>query len=80
MKQTLTEFKTEQEIIEELAEIEHIQWMSWAQTLMDNEELSPARVERWKKLMVPYVLLTDEMQEFDREYARIVLDKLKEFS
>jgi hypothetical protein len=60
-------------MLEKLAEIEHDQWMAWAKSLMESEDLSPERVERWKKMMVPYDELSDDVQEFDREYARKVL-------
>ena len=60
-------------LIERLAELEHNQWMAWAKRLMETETLSPERIERWKSCMVPYADLTEEMKEFDREWARKAL-------
>jgi len=63
-------------VLEQLAKLEHDQWMAWAKSLMETEDLSEDRVERWKTMMVPYEELSDEIQEYDREYARKVLDVL----
>lgn len=69
-----TEEKTmEWELLEKLAEIEHNQWMKWASTLMAKENLSPERIERWKKDMVPYAELSEEVKEYDRKWARLSL-------
>lgn len=57
-------------LIEELAKLEHDQWMEWASTLMAKEQLSEARCERWQKFMVPYAELPEEVKEFDRVWAR----------
>ena len=66
--------KNERRLIEALANLEHEQWMAWAQTLMDKEPgLSKERVARWKKYMVPYADLDDDVKEFDRVWARKVL-------
>lgn len=47
---------TEEELREKIAELEHEQWMRWAETLILRENLSPNRVERWNKLFVPYFM------------------------
>lgn len=60
-------------MLEVLAEIEHIQWMEWAQSLMDNENISQELRARWAKLMIPYKDLSEESKEQDRVYARKVL-------
>lgn len=59
---------------ERLAAIEHKQWMDWAETLMEEENLSDERVERWEQYMVPYDELDEETKEYDREYADDVLE------
>lgn len=62
------------ETIEKLAELEHEQWVEWSKALVQSEKrLSFARIERWKKLWVPYSQLTEEEKEQDRIYARKVL-------
>lgn len=60
-------------LLEQLAKIEHDQWMAWATSLMENENLSQDRMDRWSKLMIPYEELSEEMKDFDREYAMKVL-------
>jgi hypothetical protein len=59
---------------EELASLEHEQWMAWAESLMKTEHLTFSRVERWQGLMVPYNELSDEMKEHDRKWAKKVLE------
>ena len=58
------------ELIEQLAELEHEQWMTWARTLMQSERLSVNRMARWHNSMVPYASLTEENKEHDRTWAR----------
>jgi hypothetical protein len=60
----------ESAMIEEYAELEHKQWMSWAKTISKTEKISSDRLARWKKLMIPYSKLPEEVKEQDREYAR----------
>lgn len=67
--------ESEDEMIEKLAEIEHNQWMTWAKSIMEKEKLSDDRVKRWNdECMMPYSDLSEEMKEFDREWARKVMD------
>ena len=68
---------TDEEIIESLAELEHEQWMKWADTIMQTEKISDARFARWASCMIPYAELTEEMKEFDREWARKALAILR---
>ena len=65
------------EIIEKLAELEHDQWMSWAKSIMQSENISQSRCDRWNSLMIPYADLSEEMKEHDRVWARKVLCLLK---
>jgi hypothetical protein len=66
-------------LIDTLATIEHQQWMQWARTLMEKEgALSEERKERWRGLMVPYEELSEEWKEYDREWARKVLEVIKD--
>ena len=68
---------TDEEIIESLAELEHEQWMKWADTIMQTEKISDVRFARWASCMIPYAELTEEMKEFDREWARKALAILR---
>jgi hypothetical protein len=67
------------EFIEELAALEHEQWMKWAKSVLDSEpELSLTRTVKWKTLMVPYSDLTEDMKEHDRKWARKVFEIVKQ--
>ena len=68
---------TDEKIIESLAELEHEQWMKWADTIMQTEKISDARFARWASCMIPYADLTEEMKEFDKEWARKALAILR---
>ena len=63
-------------ILEELAAIEHDQWIAWSKNIAETEDLSLDRVSRWRLLWVPYVDLSEEMKEHDRKWARKVLEIL----
>ncbi len=67
---------TESDLIEIIAEIEHEQWMSWAESLMTEEKLSEERRERWEQFLVPYDELPEDVKEHDRVWARKVLDAI----
>jgi hypothetical protein len=60
-------------IVEKLAALEHDQWMDWAKNILETEEITAERAERWKDLFIPYDELSEEMKELDREWARKVL-------
>ena len=72
LQSTLDEIKSP-EFLEELASIEHEQWIEWATSLMSSEKLSSDRMIRWAILMVKYDSLTDGEKEQDRKYARLIL-------
>ena len=89
------------ETIEKLASIEHVQWERWARTVcgdlevllnvinehvslddlnqdeMEVIEKNAKRVETWPKFMIDYELLSDEIKEKDRVYARRVYEICK---
>ena len=49
--------------------------MTWAKDIMEKETLSEERVKRWNdECFMPYDKLSEEMKEFDREWARKVLE------
>lgn len=68
---------TNEEIIEELSELEHRQWMMWATNIVSTEEISKARKDRWFTCMVAYSELSEEMKEHDRVWARQALAILR---
>lgn len=65
------------ELIEKLAALEHEQWITWAATLMEKEpDISAARKERWRGLMVPYAQLSESSKEQDRKWARKIVKEV----
>jgi hypothetical protein len=60
-------------VLEELAALEHEQWVYWSKSVCETENLSPERVERWKKFWCPYNELDEETKEHDRVWARKVM-------
>jgi hypothetical protein len=64
------------ELIEELAKIEHQQWMHWSQAVA--AQVPPVTREKWKGSWVDYDELTDELKEADRVWARRVVTILRQ--
>lgn len=60
-------------LIELLAEEEHKRWMQRTKTLLAREPLLPETRKRWKACMIPYAELSEEMKEYDREFARKII-------
>ena len=65
--------KVKRKILEDLAALEHDQWVQWAKDIAETEDITPERVEKWKKLFVPYSELSEEDKDKDREWAVKVL-------
>lgn len=61
------------QLIEDMADLEHQQWMFWSKDIAKKEKLSKERLNRWKKLWKPYSQLTEQEKEQDRVWARKVL-------
>ena len=67
-------FKLERELYEELASLEHEQWMDWAKNIAETEKITPERLKRWKEdLFVPYEELPEEEKKKDRVWVNKVL-------
>jgi hypothetical protein len=60
-------------LLEVLSDLEHQQWIKWAKSIIDSEPISEARKQRWLTMMVDYKDLPDNIQEYDREWARKVM-------
>ncbi len=60
-------------LVEEMSNLEHEQWMSWASSIMQEEDLFKERKQRWSKYMVPYDQLEEDIKEHDRIYAKKVI-------
>lgn len=62
---------------ERLAVLEHEQWMRWASAVFP--EVSDERQLRWKRYLVPYEELAEQVKDHDREWADKVLDIVYDF-
>ncbi|MGX1931228.1 hypothetical protein [Flagellimonas sp. 2504JD4-2] len=69
-----------EELLEQLAELEHQQWMEWAKTLIQKENLSKETFTRWQSFFVPYEKLSEDVKELDRNYAKKVIALVKKHS
>lgn len=63
-------------LLEKLAAIEHEQWIAWAKSIGETENISPERAERWATYFVPYEQLSEDVKEHDRVWARKVLEAI----
>jgi len=61
-------------VIERLAALEHEQWVTWAQEILNKENISGERGDRWEKFFIPYEELSEEVKEHDRVWARKVIE------
>jgi len=63
------------DLLEDLAALEHEQWKSWALNIIDTENITPARADRWFEIIKAggYRNLTEELKDKDREWAEQVL-------
>jgi len=66
-------------MLDDLAELEHIQWMTWSMTVAKEEPISADRIARWKRFWVEYDELGLLDQERDRYYAREVLKVVRRY-
>lgn len=64
-------------LVEEVANLEHEQWIAWSKDIAEKESLSEERVNRWKQYWVPYGELTDDVKEHDRVWARKVIKTIR---
>jgi len=63
------------QLIEELSNVEHIQWMSWAAAI---EKYVPKEIaERWKKNWKPYNQLSEDEKDKDRRWAMCIYSVLQ---
>lgn len=64
------------ELIEKLAELEHIQWAHWTQYMLSN--LTDDKINLWKyEIKTEYKDLTEKQKDSDRIWARKVFNILK---
>jgi hypothetical protein len=62
-------------VLEQLAEMEHNQWISWASSVIKEHgrDLPISVREKWLKNMLPYEFLSEEEKEKDRIWARKII-------
>lgn len=65
--------KDEKKQLEELADLEHEQWIKWSKDISRTEDISEDRKKRWQQYWIPYKDLPDNIKEEDRKYARKVM-------
>ena len=65
-------------ILEKVSSEIHLMWMSWAKKIVQEENISKERIERWEKeCFLSYDKLSEEMKELDRKFARKVIKILE---
>lgn len=65
-----------EELLEELAALEHDQWATWTPYMIAN--MNPENIQRWQRqVATPYQALSEQEKESDRVYARNVIEILK---
>ena len=58
------------ELLEKVSSLVHEEWMAWAKDILKTEKISPGRTKHWEEeCFKPYEELTEEMKEYDREWA-----------
>lgn len=60
----------DQKLLEELAALEHRQWVYWTQELTKREDLPDHLIERWEENWVPYDELDEGTKDHDRKWAQ----------
>lgn len=74
----MTEDSSTRSLREELAELEHRQWMHWSQHVAENNDIPDSLHEKWNGNWEPYDALDEETKDHDRKWADKVLDILEE--
>jgi len=64
------------DLVEALAKIEHEQWIHWSQAVA--ADVTAATREKWQRSWVDYDILTNDLKEADRVWARKVLTLLRQ--
>lgn len=62
------------ELLEELAALEHRQWIYWSKHVAENNDIPDDLREKWERSWIPYEELDEETKEHDRKWARKALE------
>jgi len=71
---------SEEDVLEELSDLEHRQWMHWSKYVAENHDIPEELREKWEKNWKPYSDLSEDMKEKDRKWAKKALAVFKETS
>ena len=67
------------EFLEKFAELEHEQWIEWSKSVEPDIDIVHGkgwdRLKRWHKCQIPYSELPDKTKEFDRIWARKIVQQ-----
>ena len=66
-----------QKLREELANLEHEQWISWTKYLNENHKIPLDLIKKWEKNWKPYSELSEKVKDADRIWADKVLELLE---
>lgn len=75
----VAEEEKEAELIEQLASLQHDQWMEWSKGISAKEPLSGERIRRWESFWVSYDLLGGEAKKNARFWARKAFNLMKNY-
>ena len=64
---------------EEIAEVEHNIWTTWAKTILEKESISIERQQRWGTFFIPYNELPEKEKNKDRKQADKVIEIIKRY-
>ncbi len=65
--------KNKLDVIEKLAELEHIQWAKWADHMLKN--MTEENIKRWQRqVKTPYHELSEKEKDSDRKWALRVFE------
>ena len=70
--------KKKNKLREELAELEHEQWMSWSKYIVANNEVPLELFNQWSRNWKPYSKLSEKQKDKDRIWADKVIKLLIE--
>jgi hypothetical protein len=78
MKIIKTAKSEEKELLEELSDLEHVQWTYWTEHLLKNNDETHRK--QWnRQIEIDYKDLTEKEKDGDREWAEKVLKIVKKY-
>ena len=66
------------ELVEEIADLLHQQWIDWAKGIIKRGEVSQETQDKWaRECFMPYSKLSEYMKNLDRIFARRIVNHLQ---